>query len=258
MTYFRDPSRTRPKLASFRAGHIFLMPAAATWLNRDKPRPFALAGACSISQPGILTYGSTRITEMSMGAACIEVPPLPSGVNANGLMARTMFYPGVLFQVVYERLPSHLGSLGKLIPEFKDTIRRALGIGSGSCLHPEAPSGSRRGQIVRLQDESAIDFRTRFAVVLTEHVYSREKHYDVLIPIYHADRLPASAHGLPVEGREWLRIFAQPSPRGLVAVHLIQSVWYGTDIAAETQYVIDDATLEIIEAELCMLFDLVV
>jgi hypothetical protein len=125
-------------------------------------------------------------------------------------------------------------------------------------LHPETPTGSRRGQIVRLEDESAIDFRTRFAVVLTERVYSREKHYDVLIPIYHANRLPASARGLPVEDREWLRIFSQPSSRGVVAVHLIQSVWYPTDIAAETQYVIDDATLEVIEAELCGLFDLVV
>lgn len=167
-----------------------------------------------------------------------------------------MFYPGVLFQLAYERLPSHLGSLGKLIPEFKHTMGRALGIGSGSCLHPAAPTGSRRGRIVRLEDESAIDFRTRFAVVLTEHAYSREKHYDVLIPIYHADRLPASAHGRLVEDREWLRIFAQPSPRGVVAVHLIQSVWYKTDIATETPYVMDDATLEAVEAELCTLFDL--
>lgn len=225
-------------------------------MNRDKPRPFALATPCSISHAGVLAYGSTRATEMLAGAACIEVLPRSSGVNTNGLEATTLFYPGILFPAEYDSLPPHLGTLGKQVPEFKLTVSRALGLGTGSCLQPGTPRGSRRGRIVRLRHESATMFRTRFAVLLTEHVYSREKHYDVVVPIFRADRLPATEHGVLVEDRDWLRVFAEPGCRGFVAVRLIQSVWHDSHIAAETPYVIDDATLEAIEAELCDQFGL--
>lgn len=82
--------RGRIVLDRYRAGHIFWMPAASTWLNVDKPRPFTLATACTREAAGTLVYGSTQLTERRYGAACIGVDPVRAGVNRNHLRhART-------------------------------------------------------------------------------------------------------------------------------------------------------------------------
>jgi hypothetical protein len=245
-----------PKLAAFRAGHVFIMEEGATWLNLDKSRPFALASGCTMSQMGVLTYGSTRETERYAGASSVEVKPSGAGINANGLSAATLFYPGVIVQVQYSDLPPHVGSLGKSLEAFRNALRRALGIGTGSCLHPRSPVGSRRGRIVRLRPEAETDFSTAFAVLLTEHEYSRQRHYHVLLPIIAVDTLELTEPGTLVTDKPWLRIFDEAPPGALLPVQLIQSAWYDSDIASETGYVIDEASLRDVEAELCTRFDL--
>ncbi|HEU4560507.1 MAG TPA: hypothetical protein VFS20_21835 [Longimicrobium sp.] len=134
-------------------------------------------------------------------------------------------------------------------------LRQALGIGTGTCSHPDAPAGSRRGRIVRLKPEAAAPFYTDVAVLLTEHGYSRVNHYHVLLPILHSDLLELKEKGVLVRDKEWLRVFDDRA-EALLPVQLIQSAWYGNDIAAETPYVIDDATLQAVENELCAEFGL--
>src|SRR3954468_17109194 len=110
MSHIHLPRRgPEGKLEAFRAGHVFLMPPGATWLNHDKPRPFVLASACTPSRLGTMVYGSTQETERQWSAAHVEVRPNPAGVNANGLRARTFFFPGVIFPVEHAHLPPHLG-----------------------------------------------------------------------------------------------------------------------------------------------------
>lgn len=256
MSDFRSPHNLRPKLSFFRAGHVFLMQPGATWLNQDKTRPFVLASSCSGSQAGVLAYGSTRATETASGAVAIEVPPRSSGVNANGLTERTFFYPGVLFQVDYGQLPPYRGSLGFLLAEFKRSLTQALGIGTGNCLRPGVPWGSLRGRIVRLERETALDLRSAYAVLLTQHAYSRQKRYQLLIPLFRTDLFAPSEPRLRVFAKEWSRVFRDPATDVIVPVHLIQSVWHSADIVAETPYVIDEETLHRIEAELCARFEL--
>lgn len=70
------------------------MRRGATWLNRDKPRPFAVAA--TLTNNVTLVYGSTQRTERHSEAACIEVAPRPADVNRNGLRVPTLFYPGTL------------------------------------------------------------------------------------------------------------------------------------------------------------------
>src|SRR5687768_11310594 len=91
---------------AFRPGHLFWMPAGFTWLNRDKPRPFALATPCLTEALGTLVYGSTQETEKSAGGACVEVAPVRQGLNRNGLRTNTYFYPGTLLPIEHEGLPS--------------------------------------------------------------------------------------------------------------------------------------------------------
>ena len=242
------------KLDEFRAGHIFLLPEGATWLNHDKPRPFALASTCCPLQLGSMVYGSTRETERRWNTVCVEVRPNPAGVNANGLRERTFFYPGVIFPVDHAQLPAHLGFLGKSLREFRAALRRALGIGTGTCLGPGAPPRSRRGRIVLLTEDLTRDLRTPLAVLLTEHAYSRERRYHLLLPILRGESLRSLEGGVLATIKEWMKAFPQPTTTAVLPTQLLQSGWYEDDIAEETTYVIDEATLDAIESDLCVRF----
>ena len=177
-------------------------------------------------------------------------------MNANGLREKTFFYPGVLLQLGYDQLPPHLGTLGSVLGEFKRTLREALGIGTGNCLRPGLLWGSLRGRIVRLDHETARDLRSAYAVLLTQHTYSRQKRYQVLIPLFRADLFAPSEPGLRVRAAGWSRVFRDPATDVIVPVQLIQSVWHNADIMRETPYVVDETTLEQIETELCSRFEL--
>lgn len=107
---------------------------------------------------------------------------------------------------------------------------------------------------MRLRDAIATYLHTAFAVVLTEHVYSRENRYQLLVPIFRSDAVQGAEHGTHAEDEEWLRVFAKPTTRAVLPVELIQSVWYDSDIAGETPYVIDAATLAALEERLCAIF----
>lgn len=251
-----DWRNRRTKLTGFAPGHIFWLPRGTTWLNRDKWRPYALATPCDARRTGTLVFGSTRETEKQAGAAYVEVAPIAVGVNANFLAASTFFYPAVMLRMAYADLPTHSGILGKSIGEFRSAIRTALGIGSGSCLRAGVPPKSRRGRIVMLEQGLAALFRTRFAVVLTEHTYSRQKNYQLIVPILHGKGRTADESVLVFRRKQWLDVFDEPADSALLPVQITQSVWYPDDIAHETTYVLDEDALAAIDSRLCDLFGL--
>ncbi|HEX2076444.1 MAG TPA: hypothetical protein VHG08_02010 [Longimicrobium sp.] len=219
---------------AYRAGHLFWMPAGSTWLNRDKPRPFALATSFSGDALGTLVYGSTQETEKSSGAVFMEVAPALRGLNRNGLTRRTYFYPGMLLPILHERLPAYSGFLGKSLPELRAALRVALGIGRGSCLGPDAPADSCRGRIVAVRSALARDIHATFAVVLTEPGYSAQRNYQIILPVYTRFARKAGTHDLLVSASEWPTIVSAGTDRILLPVPLTQSIWHDDDIARET------------------------
>lgn len=240
----------------FRPGHIVRLPAGAGWLNPDKPRPFVLATPCGPEVVGTLIYGSTRDTQARFGAARIQVSPIRTGVNRNGLAARTFFYPGILFRETYEALPENAGFLGRDLPALREVLREALGIGRGSCLRTDAPEGSRRGRIVELNAGTAAHLRTRFAVLLTHPEYSRARNYHLILPIRRGDGFTASKTVLRVGPRDWFALFSRPTHSVLLPIPAVQSVWYADRIARETGYVLDEESLAMIDRALCGFFSL--
>jgi hypothetical protein len=240
----------------YRAGHLFWMPAGSTWLNWDKPRPFALATASTRGGMGTLVYGSTQETEKSSGAVFVEVAPALRGVNRNSLGSRTYFYPGTLVPVIHERLPPCSGFLGKSLPELRTALRIALGIGRGSCLGPNAPADSCRGRVVAVRSALARDIHARFAVVLTEPAYSAQRNYQIILPIYTEITRKPDRYDLLVAAIEWPGVVSGGMDHVLLPVPLAQSVWHDDDIARETEYVVDDDTLAEIDRRLCAYFSL--
>ncbi|HEX8830149.1 MAG TPA: hypothetical protein VF705_03230 [Longimicrobium sp.] len=251
-----DRAYNRPKLDAFRAGQVFVLERDATWLNADKPRPFVLATDCAPNLFGTLIYGSTQKTERAASAACVEVLPRPFGVNANGLRARTLFYPGVLLTTRHDLLPAHAGTLHAAMDDLRQGLRSALGIGAGTIMVPGAPAGSHRGRIVFLHPVLGVELRTRYAVLLTEHRYSSEKRYQVIVPIFRGDGVRADPDVVRVGRQPWFTVFPQPTSTALLAAPVVQSVWHGDDIVAETAFVIDDDSLAALEERLCTIFEI--
>lgn len=98
-------------------------------------------------------------------------------------------------------------------------------------------------------------FHTRHAVVLTEHVYSREERYQIIVPIVHgAPKESEDANSLCVPWQHWFGVFTEPTSEVHFVLPVVQSVWHYDDIADETPYVIDEASLERVEEQLCAMF----
>lgn len=205
---------------------------------------------------GTLVYGSTQETEKSAGAACVAVSPIAEGVNRNGLRARSYFYPGTLLTLRHDRLPPYSGFLGKSLPELRGALRTALGVGRGSFLNPDAPSGSCRGRLVVLNATFARAIRAAFAVVLTEPRYSAERNYQIILPVFTTFTREGARYDLLVSECEWFNAFPVPVDRILLPIPLTQSVWHGTHIARETEHVVDEETLHEIDRRLCDYFSL--
>lgn len=249
-------NRRRFPSVHFRPGHVFWMSRGATWLNRDKPRPFVLITNCSSGAPGTLVYGSTQQTEARSGAACVHVEPRSGGVNRNGLRERTAFYPGILLRKFYEQLPPHAGTVGVSLEALRSALRTALGIEAGSCLRAGAPAGSRRGRIVRLERRLARALRTRFAVILTEPHYSRAEHYQLILPLRPDDGSSITSRVLRLSSGEWTKVFPPSTQSVLLPIPLVHSIWHRLAIDDETPYVLDEASLDQIDRRLCEFFSL--
>jgi hypothetical protein len=61
---------------------------------------------------------------------------------------------------------------------------------------------------------------------------------------------------LLVSSREWLSVFSSATDQALLPIPATHSVWHDTDIARETEYVLDDDTLAEIDRRLCDYFSL--
>jgi hypothetical protein len=239
---------------AFKPGHLFWMPAGATWLNLDKPRPFALAAQSG--EAATLIYGSTQETEKSAGAACVEVAPVRDGLNRNALRTRTCFYPGTLLPVLLQRLPAPSGFLGRSLHELRVALRFALGIGRGSCLGPYAPAGSCRGRLIYLSAALARGLGASAAIVLTEPAYSAQRNYQIILPVFTAFNREIDRFDLLISARDRLQGFPGVADRVLLPIPITQSVWHEDDIEGETEYVLDDGSLAEIDRRLCDYFSL--
>lgn len=191
-----------------------------------------------------------------MGAACVRIAPQASGLNRNGLRSNTWFYPGILLREECDGLPDPAGWLGRDLDGLRAALRTSLGIGCGSCLHRDAPAGSRRGRIVEVQPNAASYLGTRYSVVLTEPAYSRARNYDVILPIRPGDGYVGSEGVVRIGSREWLAVFAQPPQSVLLPIPVVQSLWYASSILHDTQFVMDDDSLAEIDRALCGYFSL--
>lgn len=178
----------------FAPGWVFILDPYSTVLDDPDWHPYLLLRE---SKPGgiagVLAYGSGQETEKRNGALCHTVQPVIGGVNDNALSKPTHFYPVVLVRETHANLPRPsmrvprgvrlrpraAKILSRDLQAVQALLHGALGIGSGRARDPGAAAGSWRGIVVPLSDEYEADIGVRFALVLTPHVYSASKGYQL-------------------------------------------------------------------------------
>jgi hypothetical protein len=78
----------------------------------------------------------------------------------------------------------------------------------------------------------------------------------VVVPVVRGDGVREIPNVVRVERQEWLAMFTEPTSSALLVTPVIQSVWHPEDIVAEVPFVIDHASLAVLEERLCALFDI--
>lgn len=174
--------------------------------------------------PGHLIFGSSSETEAEEGAWWEAVPRgAATGVD-NGLHAeQTYFYPGILLQVPRGEMVSE--EWWAFAPERYTRLmagfRFALGLSKGTASRSKLDHW--RGRIVPLKEETKPLARAEVALVLTEPRYSRERCYQLLLPLLDGSavdpkRIPPEAVLLPAP--TWAPLVG-PGVRDVLAVPML-------------------------------------
>ena len=104
---------------------------------------------------------------------------------SNGLRDPTHFYPVVLRPTKESDLEPRRGNLTpQQLKALRALVPPALGLGTGNCYAPGAPSRSKRGLIVRVNGKIEKLTGTPYGVVMTAHSYSaRPKGFLAILPL---------------------------------------------------------------------------
>jgi hypothetical protein len=96
---------------------------------------------------------------------------------------------------------------------------------------------------------------TTRAVVLTEPMYSRQRRYQLILPIIPRSPPHVGTHDLLLS-RDVLNALGMHARSGLLPIPLVQSIWHEEDVVRETEHVLDETILNEIDRRLCAYFSL--
>jgi hypothetical protein len=97
---------------------------------------------------------------------------------------------------------------------------------------------------------------TRFAVLVTEHGYSAQRKYQLAVPLVGGADIQPQENELRIPFQPWMAVFRKPMEATVLPIPLTLSVWHGSHIARETEHVVDEETLRLIDQRLCDYFSL--
>lgn len=198
----------------------------------------------------IFAYASTKSREARIGAAFVHVDPqavISSRRREIGFREQTYVYLARLVLAAPEDMLRLVGSLDEELAALKAQLFRALGIASG------LDRLGWRGRIVHLRADYADYLGSSHAVIVTDPDYSRERRYQIVVPIFAEDEYDPEEWDVKVE-------LAFPiGTRGrnaLLSAPYLDTVFHPRDIEGWTGDTVDDETMERLDAALTKRFAL--
>jgi mRNA-degrading endonuclease toxin of MazEF toxin-antitoxin module len=162
-----------------RPGEVFYLPPEASEGPGKGDRPHLLLSRVGEdTEVATFAYGSTRDTDAVRGAEYVRVVP----GRGTGLAHLTYVYTSRLVSYAASAMGSSSGRVVHELPAIRDSLRRALGTGTGVTAERNVPGSNRRGRVVELVPDLATAWDTRYAVVVTEPRYSRTGYQQVVVP----------------------------------------------------------------------------
>ncbi|HSU16925.1 hypothetical protein [Longimicrobium sp.] len=141
----------------------------------------------SLCPPGAeiatLAYGSTRTTDARHGAEAVLVEPGGTSYRGTGLVYPTYLYPSRLVTFPADALGAPAGVIIDEMPLVRESLRRALGLGTGVTGERNVPGANRRGRLVELVPVVVEEWEVRYALVVTAPRYSRTGFQQTVVPL---------------------------------------------------------------------------
>ncbi|HVG44681.1 MAG TPA: hypothetical protein VM890_08120 [Longimicrobium sp.] len=237
-------------------GEVWFLPPEARAEGDFKWRRHVLLTTCrERGDIGIFAYASTSAVEPGFGGANVLVDPYASTYRHTGFSAFTYVMPCRLVPATSEDMQRMAGRLIDEMPAIRSELRRALGIGTGTCAASRT-SASLRGCVVELRDGLATESGVRLGVIVTEAGYSLAGRYQLLIPLLDAAEYDSQADDVLAIGTKWARELFPPLEQAILAVRLVQTAFQPLEIARVLPIVVDDATIGEIDRALLRVFGL--
>jgi hypothetical protein len=232
-------------------GEVHFLPPEESPGGDPKSRRHVLLTDCHTDDViATVAYCSTRASEAARGAKYHLIDPAKTRYKGTGFDRPTFIYLARLISILGEELVDD--PAGRLIDDMvpmRERLGEALGLGTGTGAEGTA-LGSLRGQIVTLAPELADGVDTNLALVLTEPQYSRERRYQIIVPMYDVAEFEENDLDVVVSSAPWLLKLGCGYSVGMLAVPLVQTAFHPEDVVDLTGVVVDSVTIHQVDEAL--------
>ena len=213
-------------------GDVFYLRREAGEPRTKGPRPHLLLHPRTPRQddPLTLAFGSTKNTDAQYGAEHVLVDPLASTRPGTGLSRPTYVYTSRLVSAGVGELGPVRGRIVDEMPAIRQSLVRALGLGTGVTREMNAWGSNRRGRLVETTRAVVEEWGIDHALVVTEPHYSREGYQQTVVPLLD-DSFEASELDVVLDDRAWLGFLAERYGAGSLAVPMVSTLFLPDHIA---------------------------
>lgn len=237
-------------------GQVYYLPREATEDASKGDRPHVLLSLCPPgAEIATLAYGSTKPTDARHGAEAVLVEPGATSYRGTGLVYPTYIYPSRLVSFPADALAAPAGLIIDEMPLIRESLRRALGLGTGVTRERNAPGMNRRGRLVELVPDVVEEWEVRYAVVVTEPRYSRTGFQQTVVPLLSEECEPRPLDVIFPPASPLARVHP-PLVHTMLATTMIATVHQPSSVACYLDIVIEPYLLRQVEAALVLHFGL--
>jgi len=238
------------------SGQIFYLPPEATEDASKGDRPHVLLSLCPPgAEIATLAYGSTKPTDARHGAEAVLVHPGATSYRGTGLAHPTYIYPSRLVSFPADALAAPAGLIIDEMPLIRESLRRALGLGTGITRERNAPGTNRRGRLMELVPALVEEWEVRYAMVVTAPGYSRTGFQQTVVPLLSDECEPRSLDVILPPASALTRVHP-PLAHTMLATTMVATVHQPSLVARYLDIVVEPDLMRRVESALVLHFGL--
>lgn len=180
------------------------------------------------------------------------VNPAATSSPNSGFTDPTYVYTSRIVAVNPDDLAAPIGRVIDEMPPIRSSLRKALGLGTGTYTSGGAASGSYRGRFLVLSQELSEEIGASLAVILTEPTYSNAERFQIVVPVLAEQDYETGELDAPIQdttGR-WLSEVDAKYRNSFFWTEAVFSLFHHREVRACSTLSLDEGTLR--ELERCL------